>query len=53
MDFLPDSGEDSCCESGAKMTKKSRRTHSPAFKAKVALAAGQRRQDTGGAGATV
>ncbi|MEY9229773.1 hypothetical protein ABIF68_009099 [Bradyrhizobium japonicum] len=36
MDFLPDSGEDSCCESGAKMTKKSRRTHSPAFKAKVA-----------------
>ncbi|MHC2581983.1 hypothetical protein ACVI1J_005847 [Bradyrhizobium diazoefficiens] len=30
MDFLPDSGEDSCCESGAKMTKKSRRTHSPA-----------------------
>ncbi|MGC0387840.1 MULTISPECIES: hypothetical protein [Bradyrhizobium] len=33
MDFLPDSGEDSCCESGAKMTKKSRRTHSPAFKA--------------------
>ncbi|MHC2559537.1 transposase [Bradyrhizobium liaoningense] len=39
MDFLPDSGEDSCCESGAKMTKKSRRTHSPAFKAKVALAA--------------
>ncbi|MGC0396915.1 hypothetical protein ACVIU7_009660 [Bradyrhizobium liaoningense] len=37
MDFLPDSGEDSCCESGAKMTKKSRRTHSPAFKAKVAF----------------
>ncbi|MGC0388561.1 hypothetical protein ABIF91_000915 [Bradyrhizobium sp. USDA 241] len=53
MDFLPDSGEDSCCESGAKMTKKSRRTHSPAFKAKVALGCGQRRQDTGGAGATV
>ncbi|MHC2634328.1 hypothetical protein ACVIU7_007843 [Bradyrhizobium liaoningense] len=25
MDFLPDSGEDSCCESGAKMTKKSKR----------------------------
>ncbi|MHC2278207.1 hypothetical protein ACVME8_004818 [Bradyrhizobium diazoefficiens] len=24
MDFLPDSGEDSCCESGAKMTKKMR-----------------------------
>ncbi|MHC2377013.1 hypothetical protein ACVIHA_001388 [Bradyrhizobium liaoningense] len=53
MDFLPDSGEDSCCESGAKMTKKSRRTHSPAFKAKVALAAVKGRQDTGGAGATV
>jgi transposase-like protein len=39
VDFLPDSGEDSCRESGAKMTKRSRRTHSPGFKAKVALAA--------------
>ena len=39
MDFLPESGEDSRRESGAEMTKRSRRTHSPAFKAKVALAA--------------
>ena len=39
MDFLPDSGEDSRRESGAKMTKRSRRNHTPAFKAKVALAA--------------
>jgi transposase-like protein len=39
VDFLPDSGEDSRCESGAKMTKRSRRNHTPAFKAKVALAA--------------
>ncbi|MCP1856463.1 transposase-like protein [Bradyrhizobium japonicum] len=35
------------------MTKKSRRTHSPAFKAKVALAAVKGDKDTGGAGATV
>ncbi|MHC2782105.1 hypothetical protein ACVMBZ_001312 [Bradyrhizobium liaoningense] len=53
MDFLPDSGEDSCCESGAKMTKKSRRTHSPAFKAKVALAAVKGDKTLAGAGATV
>jgi transposase-like protein len=39
VDFLPDSGEDSRRESGAKMTKRSRRNHTPAFKAKVALAA--------------
>jgi transposase len=39
VDFLPDGGEDSRCESGATMTKRSRRTHSPGFKAKVALAA--------------
>jgi transposase-like protein len=38
-DFLPDGGEDSRCESGAKMTKRSRRNHTPAFEAKVALAA--------------
>jgi hypothetical protein len=39
VDFLPDGGEDSRWESGVDMTKRSRRTHSPAFKAKVALAA--------------
>jgi hypothetical protein len=39
VDFLPDSGEDSRRESGAKMTKRTRRNHAPAFKAKVALAA--------------
>jgi transposase len=39
VDFLPDSGEDSRRESGAKMTKRPRRNHTPAFKAKVALAA--------------
>jgi transposase-like protein len=39
VDFLPDSGESSRCESGAVMTKRSRRTHSSGFKAKVALAA--------------
>jgi transposase-like protein len=39
VDFLPDGGEVSRCESGADMTKRSRRTHSPAFKAKVDLAA--------------
>jgi transposase-like protein len=39
VDFLPDSGEDSRRESGAKMTKRSRRNHTAAFKAKVALAA--------------
>jgi transposase-like protein len=38
VDFLPDSGED-CRESGEIMTKRTRRTHTPAFKAKVALAA--------------
>jgi transposase len=37
--FLPDNGEDSRCESGAKMTKRTRRNHTPSFKAKVALAA--------------
>jgi len=39
VDFLPDGGEDSRCESEAKMTRRSPRTHSPGFKAKVALAA--------------
>jgi transposase len=38
VDFLPDSGEDRRV-SGAPMTKRTRRNHSPAFKAKVALAA--------------
>jgi transposase-like protein len=38
VDFLPDSGED-CRETGETMTRRPRRNHSPAFKAKVALAA--------------
>src|SRR5580693_3217111 len=38
-DFLPDGGEGSRRESGAKMTKRTRRNHTPGFKAKVALAA--------------
>jgi transposase-like protein len=38
VDFLPDSGEDAA-ESGEAMTKRTRRNHTPAFKAKVALAA--------------
>jgi transposase-like protein len=38
VDFLPDSGDDRR-ESGAQMTKGTRRNHTPAFKAKVALAA--------------
>jgi transposase-like protein len=39
VDFLPDSGEDSRGESGDEMTKRTRRNHAPAFKAKVAFAA--------------
>jgi transposase len=39
VDFLPDSGEDDRRESGDVMTKRTRRNHAPAFKAKVALAA--------------
>jgi transposase len=39
VDFLPDSGESDRRESGAEMTKRTRRNHTPAFKAKVALAA--------------
>jgi transposase len=38
VDFLPESGED-CRETGEIMTRRPRRNHSPAFKAKVALAA--------------
>jgi transposase-like protein len=38
VDFLPDSGM-ICRISGAKMTKRTRRNHTSAFKAKVALAA--------------
>jgi transposase len=38
VDFLPDSGEDRR-GSGAYMTKRTRRNHAPAFKAKVALTA--------------
>jgi len=39
VDFLPDGSEDYRCESGATITKRTRRTHAPAFKAKVALGA--------------
>jgi transposase len=38
VDFLPDSGEYSR-NSGETMTRRTRRNHTPAFKAKVALAA--------------
>jgi transposase len=38
VDFLPDSGED-CRASGEIMTRRPRRNHTPAFKAKVALSA--------------
>src|SRR3954471_21619098 len=38
MEFLPDSGQDGS-RAGETMTRRSRRNHSPAFKAKVALAA--------------
>jgi transposase len=38
VDFLPDSGED-CRVSGEIMTRRPRRNHTPAFKAKVALSA--------------
>jgi len=37
VDFLPDSSEISRGESGAEMTRRTRRNHTPAFKAKVAL----------------
>jgi transposase-like protein len=39
VDFLPDGGEHDRRESGDVMTKRTRRKHAPAFKAKVALAA--------------
>jgi transposase len=38
VEFLPDGGQDGC-GSGAMMSKRQRRNHLPAFKAKVALAA--------------
>jgi transposase len=38
VDFLPDGGM-ICRKSGANMTKRARRNHTPGFKAKVALAA--------------
>jgi transposase len=39
VDLPPDSGEHDRRESGETMTKRTRRNHTPAFKAKVALAA--------------
>jgi transposase len=39
MEFLPESGHAVSRESGEIMSKRARRNHSPAFKAKVALAA--------------
>jgi transposase len=39
VDFLPDNREHDRRESGEKMTKRTRRNHTPAFKARVALAA--------------
>jgi transposase len=38
VEFLPDSGQDGCGK-GETMTRRPRRNHTPAFKAKVALAA--------------
>jgi len=39
VEFLPDSGHAVPCESGETMSRRPRRNHTPAFKAKVALAA--------------
>jgi Transposase and inactivated derivatives len=39
VDFLPETGEHNRRVTGATMTKRTRRNHAPAFKAKVALAA--------------
>ena len=39
MEFLPDSGHAVACESGETMSRRPRRNHTPAFKARVALAA--------------
>jgi transposase len=38
VEFLPEGGQHGC-RTGDEMTKRTRRNHSPAFKAKVALAA--------------
>jgi transposase len=39
VEFLPDSAHAGARESGDAMTKRTRRNHAPAFKAKVAIAA--------------
>src|SRR6516165_7490377 len=39
VEFLPDGGHAVACESGETMIRRPRRNHTPAFKAKVALAA--------------
>jgi transposase-like protein len=39
VEFLPDGGHAVACESGETMQRRPRRNHTPAFKAKVALAA--------------
>src|SRR5215475_6696186 len=39
MEFLPDGRHAVACESGETMSRRPRRNHTPAFKAKVALAA--------------
>jgi transposase len=39
VEFLPDGGHAGACESGETMQRRPRRNHTPAFKAKVALAA--------------
>ena len=39
MEFLPDSGHAVPSESGETMSRRPRRNHTPAFKAKVAIAA--------------
>jgi transposase len=38
VEFLPDKGHAELRESGETMTRRPRRNHTPAFKAKVALA---------------
>lgn len=45
MDILPECGEDFAADQKHSMTKGIRRMHSPAFKAKVALAAVKRGED--------
>ena len=39
MEFLPDGGHAVACESGETMQRRPRRNHTPAFKARLALAA--------------